>query len=79
MSFNVALRDIDLDGYRLSGELLEQQIIVSRLSTRPGRREARCAWQDPAPVVGLNPYWIWVTQADGEMAWSSPIFVDIRS
>lgn len=32
-------------------------------------------WQDPAPVGGRNAYWIRLVQQDGEMAWSSPIYV----
>jgi len=77
MSFNIALREIGRDGYRLTGDLLEQQLVVSRLSPRPGQREARFEWRDDAPAKGVNPYWIWVTQADGEMAWSSPIYVNL--
>ena len=26
--------------------------------------------------VGVNPYWVRVQQVDGEMAWSSPIYVN---
>jgi hypothetical protein len=78
MGFSVALRDVGGSGYRRTGDLLEQQITIRRLSTESGRREARFSWRDTAPHPGINPYWIWVTQADGEMAWSSPIFVEVR-
>lgn len=78
MSFSVALRDVDRDGYRKTGDLLEQQIVVRRLSTRPGSREARFEWQDTDPRPGINPYWVWVTQSDGEMAWSSPVYVQLE-
>lgn len=78
MSFSASLRDINRDGYRQRGDLLEQQIVVRRLSTGPGQREASFTWKDDNPRPGVNPYWIWVTQSDGEMAWSSPIFVEVR-
>jgi hypothetical protein len=31
---------------------------------------------DPEPLAGTHPYYVRVRQADGEMAWSSPTFVD---
>jgi hypothetical protein len=31
---------------------------------------------DKAPQPGVNPYWLRVEQTDGEMGWTSPIFVD---
>ncbi len=77
MSFSVALRDIDQTGYRQTGNLLEQQAVVRRLSTGAGQREAQIEWRDDNAESGVNPYWIWVTQSDGEMAWSSPIFATV--
>ena len=76
MSFSVALRDIDHSGYQRSGDLLEQKVVVRRLSSETGIRETRFEWQDTSPGSGISAYWIWVTQSDGEMAWSSPIFVE---
>jgi hypothetical protein len=50
---------------------------VARLaSPRPGPRSVRVDWTDPSPSGGRNAYWLRITQADGEMAWSSPIYVD---
>lgn len=37
------------------------------------------AFGDEAPLTGINPYWVRVVQTDGEMAWSSPIFVEWRN
>lgn len=39
--------------------------------------EVRFAWRDPAPVKGKKPayYYVRVLQADGQMAWASPIWV----
>ncbi len=33
-------------------------------------------WRDRRPAAGRNAYWVRVTQADGEMAWSSPIYIE---
>jgi len=30
----------------------------------------------PAPENGYNPYWIKAIQCDGQMAWSSPVYVE---
>ena len=60
---------------RWEGDLLEQQFIAQRLS------HADAAWDGNFVVVdenvqsGVNPYWIWVTQANGELGWSSPVYV----
>jgi len=34
------------------------------------------ALHDPQPPRGRTPYWVRITQEDGETAWSSPVFVD---
>jgi hypothetical protein len=33
-------------------------------------------WTDPQPRAGVHYYYLRVTQADGELAWGSPIWVD---
>jgi hypothetical protein len=45
------------------------------LSGNPGIREVHYNVEDSTSGPGLHPYWIWVTQADGELAWSSPVYV----
>lgn len=75
MSFRFTLADLAESWLQYGGPLLEQQLIVRRLSHRAGSAEASFTWRDPSPEAGVNPYWIWVTQSDGELAWSSPIYV----
>lgn len=41
---------------------------------RPGPLAVRFAWTDPEPQPGRNAYWVRLVQADGEMAWSSPLY-----
>jgi hypothetical protein len=75
MSFGFTLADLDSGQLLHSGPLLEQQVVVRRLSHRPGLREIDFEWRDEQARPGVNPYWLWVTQADGEMAWTSPVYV----
>jgi hypothetical protein len=56
------------------GEYLEQQLIVRQLAAREGSRAVTIEWTDAEPAPGWNPYWIWVTQSDGELAWSTPVY-----
>jgi hypothetical protein len=78
MSFSFSLADFDNGRLRRAGPLLEQQFIVRRLSHRAGLREIAFEWRDEQPNLGVNPYWLWITQADGEMAWTSPVYLDWR-
>jgi hypothetical protein len=34
------------------------------------------SFKDQSAAKGLNAYWVRIVQADGAMAWSSPIFID---
>lgn len=43
--------------------------------TETGPQVVDFMWQDPEPAPGRNAYWIRLVQEDGEMAWSSPIYV----
>ena len=49
-----------------------------RIEPDPGPeapRQVRFQYQDDAPPAGQHPYFVRVTQQDGHMAWSSPIYV----
>jgi hypothetical protein len=45
---------------------------------RPKGREYRGAWTEPNPAQGTHYYYIRVLQADGEIAWASPLWIDYR-
>lgn len=77
-TFDFTLGDLSSGSLTRVGPLLEQQVIVRRLSHETGPSEASFTWSDQNPITGINPYWIWVTQSDGELAWSSPVYVDWR-
>lgn len=75
MSFDFPLSDLDAAPVRHTGPGLEQEVVVRRLPHADGFAEASFDWRDESPTDGVNPYWIWVTQSDGEFAWSSPVYV----
>ncbi len=78
-AMNLSFRLGDLTGQPIiqDGSLLEQQFTARRLSHDPAPFDASFSWRDESPVEGVNPYWIWVTQTDGELAWSSPIYLTV--
>jgi hypothetical protein len=43
-----------------------------------GTRDFEQEWSDPSPPPGRSWYYARVVQADGEMAWSSPVYVTAR-
>jgi hypothetical protein len=46
------------------------------LAPEPGPERVDFSFRDPSSSPGVNPYWVKVVQADMEMAWTSPVFVD---
>ncbi|MCL5025863.1 MAG: DUF3604 domain-containing protein [Chloroflexi bacterium] len=54
---------------------VDQRLEVSPLPVDQGPSAVRFTWRDGSPVPGVQPYYVRVTQADDEMAWSSPLFV----
>ncbi len=45
----------------------------------PSQREFRETFTDSTPLTGENRYYLRVEQADGNMAWSSPVWVTIKA
>lgn len=75
MSFDISLSDLSGGPVTKTGNLLEQQVVVQRLSALASPWTASFEFQDIEAGPGEHAYWIWVTQSDGELAWSSPVFV----
>lgn len=78
MSFRFTLADLRNGALRRDGPGLEQQVTARLLPDEPAPTDAAFTWHDDSPNPGTNPYWIWVTQEDGELAWSSPIYMEWR-
>jgi hypothetical protein len=55
-------------------EILKDSQVVETI--KPGKPEYRGTWTDPKPTAGVHYYYIRVTQADGELAWASPLWID---
>ena len=45
----------------------------------PGKREFAGAFTDSSPLVGENRYYLRVEHTDGNMAWSSPVWVTVKA
>ncbi|MSU59855.1 MAG: hypothetical protein EXS35_17095 [Pedosphaera sp.] len=45
----------------------------------PGRKEIADGFTDAAPLPGENRYYLRVEQTDGNMAWSSPVWVTVKA
>ncbi|MBI2478740.1 MAG: hypothetical protein HYV60_08940 [Planctomycetia bacterium] len=45
---------------------------------QPGAKTFEQSFEDESPVTGENRYYLRVEQADGNMAWSSPIWVQAK-
>jgi len=54
-------------------EVVKNGRVVHRLES--SERDVSLRWRDPEPLTGENWYYLKVLQADGQMAWSSPIWV----
>ena len=47
-------------------------------TTKPDKRTAQFTWMDNKLNVGLSYYYVRVAQRDGQLAWSSPIWVNYK-
>jgi hypothetical protein len=69
--------------YRILGTAPLKRITIVRnesdlTSIEPGTKEVEGEWDDPAPLPGENRYYLRIEQTDGNMAWSSPLWVTKR-
>ncbi|MFB6303924.1 MAG: DUF3604 domain-containing protein [Haloferacaceae archaeon] len=74
-SVTVSLADLGAgDARRVAAEGVDAGLAVTRVgdATDP---DATVRFRDSNPPTGTRPYWCRVRQADGGMAWSSPVFV----
>jgi hypothetical protein len=44
----------------------------------PGSKSVTATWKDEAPLAGENRYYLRIEQADGNMAWSSPLWITVK-
>ncbi len=55
-------------------EVLKNSDVVHTFE--PGKPEFTGKWTDPKPTPGIHYYYVRVQQADTELAWSSPMWID---
>jgi hypothetical protein len=77
-TFSFTLREIQPKKVVEAGGI-EQKVVVSKVPQEHPSRNVSFKYTDNAVQKGLNAYWVKVTQSDGGMAWSSPIFVNYTS
>lgn len=75
LSLSLGMKDLADGPKEVEIGHLGRKLTIS-LAPEPGPKEIDFAFTDPAPGPGINPYWLRVIQSDGEMAWTSPLFVD---
>ena len=56
-------------------EILSDSKVVETF--KPGKREYKGNWTDPKPKPGMHYYYVRVQQDDGELAWASPMWIDL--
>jgi hypothetical protein len=55
-------------------DILKDSVVVATI--RPGTQAYKGSWTDPNPEAGVHYYYIRVQQTDGELAWTSPLWID---
>ena len=75
LHFRVRMGDVERGPVVVEVGSLNRRLTIS-LAPEAGTREVEFTYTDPAPLPGINPYWLRVVQADMEMAWTSPVFLD---
>jgi hypothetical protein len=55
---------------------VNRQVRVSRTAPQVRAHEALLRWAEQSPAAGRHAYWLRAVQADGHMAWSSPLYVE---
>lgn len=57
---------------------VNQRLVIAETTPDEGPIRWEFTYQDDTLAPGVHPYWLRVIQEDGQMAWSSPIYVEIK-
>ncbi|MEO8487166.1 MAG: DUF3604 domain-containing protein [Betaproteobacteria bacterium] len=77
MTLRAPLDDVGPEGRRFEATAPERTLELRWLPAREPPLGVRATFADPAPLAGTHAYWVRVRQADGALAWSSPIFATL--
>ena len=76
VSANVSIADLDEPQVFDAGPV-GRRLTVEQVGTSD-TRDVQTVFHDETAPDGRQPYYVRVRQTDGEMAWSSPLFVDVE-
>jgi hypothetical protein len=74
LRFDLPLAELDRERIYPAGGI-GRRVAVTRLSEAPAPRSLELAWRESELRPGWQPYYLRVRQADGALAWTSPIYV----
>jgi hypothetical protein len=75
IKFHCKIKDLKIEPRVYDIGPVERRILIRRLPEGTSPQKVEFRYVDEGFQEGVNPYWIKVVQSDGEIAWSSPIFV----
>jgi hypothetical protein len=75
LSFNCRLDAITKAGWQINEHEPARSVQLRWMPTDAPASELHLSFKAPAPISDWHAYWVRVRQSDGEIAWSSPIFV----
>ncbi len=75
LSFSCRLDVIGKAGWRLDLDDPSRSVQLRWIPIGPTPRELQLKFKAPAPDSDSHAYWVRIRQSDGEIAWSSPIFI----
>jgi len=78
VNFRFRLRDVAAAPMVVDAGGQGQRVTVSLVPRGPRPMAARFTYRDRTAPPGTSAYWIRVIQRDGVMAWSSPIYVELK-
>jgi hypothetical protein len=76
VSFRFHMNELGLKPKVIDIGPMERRVTAKRLAAGYTGRAAEFKFIDAGFNIGVNAYWVRVVQSDGEMAWSSPIYVN---
>src|SRR5260370_26084545 len=57
-------------------EVLRDSRVIASLDCKG--KECTQEWKDTAPLAGKHYYYVRVQQKDGEIAWTSPMWIEVK-
>jgi hypothetical protein len=78
LTCEVALEDVGGEPLIVPAGGVDLQLELRWVREEPGPMDMEWEWTDKDAPAGEHAYWLWVTQRDGECAWSSPMWVTVE-